>query len=335
MADYLNLGDYRVREDEICSYLSALNGDGFIPVLSFHKLGHKNEFELEKELFEQLLIYLNNHNFHVISDRQYLDQDYSYAENGEKIIVLGSDDGARGVFYFETEGDLKYSSFRTVQEKHVISSESMVYYLDKHLEKENGKGNFTFYLTFDAIPFRQTGGWPNPGTPYLQMPAVKEKLDYLSSNYIIGNHTAHHFYCENLNETEFTNELIEFYEIMEDYSIDISSIDTLAYSFGIGDLQKEREQTVSTFNYKGVTLRGAFDYDGYLSYPLSSPLINRFDVPRIGVDNKSFQKIMTLLENTDIFTSRRVVLIEAEKYPFEISELDLSIHDSNYILIRD
>jgi peptidoglycan/xylan/chitin deacetylase (PgdA/CDA1 family) len=248
---------------------------------------------------------------------------------------MGSDDAAGGVFYFETEGDRKLTPFILAEEKHVISDQSMVYYLNKYLTKENGKGNFTFYITFDAIPFRQTGGERNPGIPYLGMSAVKEKLDYLIRNYYIGNHTAHHLYSEDLSEAEFADEVAEFYKIMEDYSIDISKITTLAYSYGIGDIRQERENTIRLFDYKGITISGAMDYNGYFSRPLSSGKVNRFDVPRIGVDNKSYSRIMTLLENVDIFENRRVVLIDGEDYPFGLADLNVNRNEPTYILIRN
>lgn len=333
LAEYLDLEEYHVRREGQISYVSPISGTGYIPVLSFHKLGDKDNFELQKERFEELLIYLNENSFYVIRDLQYIEEDYTHVPNGHKIVVMGSDDGSKGVFYYKTEGDLKTGNIPMKNGEFLISDESMVYYLDKYLEKEMGKGNFTFYLTFDAIPFRQTGGEYNPGTPYLGMNVVKSKLDYLSTNYYLGNHTQNHLYSEDLSELEFIRELNGFYRVLESYEINIKSIETMAYSFGIGELSEEREETLDFYNYKGTYIKGAFDYNGYFASPLNQKKDNPLDVSRIGVDNKSYSKIMTLLENVDIFRSGRVVLVHSEQYPFDLSSLNLNRDDLNYILI--
>jgi len=298
-------------------------------------LGSGSDFELKPELFEELLIYLNDSGFYVISDYQYLTENFTYAQNGKKLIVLGSDDASTGTFFYKTTGDRKTGNLLMNEGEYLISDDSMVYYLNKHLQKEEGIGNFTFYITFDAIPFRQTGGGFNPGPPYESMYTVLSKLNYLESNYLIGNHTASHLHSEELSEDEFSDELIEYFRIMESYGINIDKINTLAYSFGIGEITPEREQTVKSFRYGRSTLAGAFDYNGYFARPLSSGDVNPYDVSRIGVDNNSYRKIMTLLQNTDIFRNRRVVIFESDEYLFDLSSLDLNLHDLNYIVIRN
>jgi hypothetical protein len=335
LSEYLEFSDFRYYTERGISYIAPTSGDGYIPVLSFHKLGEQDDFELTKERFEEFLIYLNANEFHIISDHQFLNEDYTRAVKGRKIVVLGSDDGSNGVFYYKTDGDLKTGNFLTKNGNFLISEESMVFYLNKYLPKENGHGNFTFYLTFDAIPFRQTGGFVNPGKPYLQMPAVRSKLHYLVRNYFIGNHTQNHLYTEELSNMDFTKELIGFYDIMELYDIDISLIKTLAYSFGIGRLSFDRKKLLEDFRYKGTSIAGAFDYDGYFSRPLNDDSVKPYDISRIGVDNKSFEKIMSLLKNVDIFESERAVLINSEFYPFDLSTIDLNKNDLNYILIRN
>ncbi|MBI9098086.1 MAG: hypothetical protein JEY91_06390 [Spirochaetaceae bacterium] len=335
LARSLGLGAVKIRTEGSIQYIASKEGQGYIPVLSFHKLGVNNEFELTKERFEDLLIYLQVNGFHVISDKQYFSEDYTHAVNGKKLIVMGSDDGSTGVFYYKTENDVKTGNFIMDHGQYIISHNSMVYFLNKHLPREEGRGNFTFYITFDAIPFRQTGGGGNPGPPYTSMFALLSKLNYLEKNYYIGNHTANHLYTEELQESEFIEEVKGFYDIMESYGIKVSDISTLAFPFGIGDITAERENTVKEFRYKGIELAGAFDYDGFFSYPISSGKVNPYDVSRIGVDNKSYGKIMTLLENTYIFRSRRIVLFDSVDYPFDLSLMDIDKNDSNYILIRN
>lgn len=335
LGSYLGMEDQTVRRKGAVSYISSRAGDGYIPILAFHKLGEAERFELKRELFEELLVYLNINGFHVISDYQYLTGDYTFAVNGKKIIVLGADDASAGAFYYKTDGDLKTGNFIMEKGQYIISDESMVYYLNKYLPIEEGRRNFTFYITFDAIPFRQTGNGLNTGAPYYSMFAPLSKFQYLQKNYHLGNHTANHFYSEDLDELDFIDELIEFYDIMESYGMDLASIKTLAYSFGIGKLSAEREHTVKTFSYKDVRLAGAFDYNGYLTYPVDHKSVNIFDVSRIGVDNRSYRKLLDLLESVDIFVSRRAVLVESDEYPFDLRRLKMNKSDLNYILIRN
>ncbi len=335
LSEYLGFGKSLVRKYNSLVYISSQEGSGYIPILTFHKLGSGIHFELRPRLFEELLIYLNENNFYVISDYQYLTEDYTRVEKGKKLIVLGSDDASTGTFSFNTLGDHKTGTFIMNHGTYEISHDSMVYFLNRYLPEEEGRRNFTFYLTFDAIPFRQTGGGYNPGPPYKSMFAVLAKLKYLENNYIIGNHTANHLFSEELSESNFVSELNGFYDIMDSYGVDIRGINTLAYPFGIGDLTDERQETVQSYRYGNATLKGAFDYNGYFAKPLSSGDTNGFDVSRVGVDNNSYVKIKTLLGNTDIFKSRRAVIIESENYLFDLPSLDLNSNDSNYILIRN
>ncbi len=334
LVDVLGMGKVVIRKEKPFYYISTTEGSGYIPVLSFHKLGNRKRFELERGKFEELLIYLNNNSYHIISGLQFFREDYTFAENGCKIVVLGADDAGKGAFYYETSDDLKNGKFIVENGSYKISDQSMVYYLNKHLEMENGRRNFTFFITFDAIPFRQTGGFTNPGYPYQSMEAVKSKFHYLEENFFIGNHTKSHLFTEKLGKKELISEIKGFYEVIDSYGIDISRIITLAYSFGIGEIKEETERIIRDFEYSGVTIKGAFDYNGFLAKPLSNDSVNPFDVSRIGVDNSSFNKIMSLLAGDDMFRSRRIVLIDAREYPFKLSELELGSNDSYFILVR-
>lgn len=335
LADYLGYSTSASRTEGVTTFISSKKGYGFIPVLAFHKLGSKDKFELTPQKFEELLIFLLEENYHIISDKQLINSDFTYAPDGKKLIVLGADDGAAGVFYYETSGDIKTSPFIMEDGQYLISNQSMVYYLDKHLPRERGRGNFTFYMTFDAIPFRQTGGGYNPGPPYLAMPAVRSKLHYIDENYYIGNHTLHHYYSEDITELEFLFELIGCFEVLESYGIDNGPESTLSYSYGIGELSPQREQTVREFSYKGITLLGAFDYDGHFTKPVESYGVNTYDISRTGVDNSNYENILMLLEAGDIYINQRAVLVDGTEYPFNLSGLELNKGDRNFILIRN
>ncbi len=335
LCELLDLSEVYIREDNSFFFISLKRGEGYIPILSFHKLGKNDSFELTKERFEELLLYLNRNSFHIISDKQYLNENYTYAADNSKIIILGVDDASSGVFYYKTVGDQKTGNFIRENGDCIISGESMVYFLNKHLPVENGRRNFTFYITFDAIPFRQTGGEFNRGKPYTGMSAVADKLNYLYNNYFIGNHTLNHLYSEFLSTSEFEKELIGFYDVIDSYGIDLSAVKTLAYSYGIGELDSDKEELLRTFSYKNAVIDGAFDYNGYFAKTISHYDTNPYDISRIGVDNGSYNRVLDLLENTDIFKSRRVILIDDIKYPFNLSLLELDSNETYYILVRD
>lgn len=334
LADCLGFGQSEFRADGHFTYIASREGSGKIPVLAFHKLGTDEKFELTVDRFMDLLLFLHKENFHAISDLQFIRGDYTWVPAEKKIIVLGCDDAAGGSFLYATRGDNETSEFLMVDGKYEISDQSMVYYLEKYLPEENGRRNFTFYVTFDAIPFRQTGGGINPGPPYGGMFSVMDKLKYLEKNFYLGNHTLNHRYSEELNESEFREELKGFYDAMKSYGILFPSWGTVAYSFGIGEISHAREETMRNFRYRGTRIAGAFDYNGEFSYPVDSGLVNLYDISRTGVDNGSYSRLLERLENSEIFTNRRAILIDERDYPFMGDlELELKEADNYYILI--
>jgi hypothetical protein len=335
LADCLGINPVSIRDEGKITYISAKKGPGFIPVLAFHKLGEGESMELTLSRFENILRFLQTNNFHIISDLQFLTGDFTYAPSGSSLAVLGSDDGSSGVFYYKTESDVKRSSFLMDKGRYIISEDCMVYYLNKYLPQEKGKRNFTFYLTFDAIPFRQTGGGYNPGPPYMNMPAVRSKLQYLNDHYYLGNHTLHHYFSEEVSELEYLFELIGYYDVLDSYGIKSKGTTTFAYSYGIGELTRERQITMKNFDYNGITIGGAFDYNGEFARPVDTGETNIYDISRVGVDNGNFHEVMERLEETKLYKTKRAVLVKVSDYPFGISKLTLNELDQNFILIGE
>ncbi|MBB6482491.1 hypothetical protein [Spirochaeta isovalerica] len=335
LAQYLDWDNPVIRNEGKISYLAPRTGDGYIPVLAFHRIGDDPHLELTLERFESLLIFFNDNRFHVMTDLQLIEGDFTFAVNGSFPVVLGCDDSSSGVFYYQTVKALKNSSFVMENGDYVISDDCMVYVLEKYLPLEQGRRNFTFYLTFDAIPFRQTGGGFNPGPPYLAMPAVQSKLVYLNRNFYLGNHTLHHYVTEVVSELEYLFELIGYYDVLNSYGIQTEGKSTLAYSYGIGDITPERQLTVKNFNYGGNTIAGAFDYNNEFTKPVDSGEVNRYDISRIGVDNGNFEEVLKRLKETELYRNRRAVLVKSPEYPFDLSDYDINENDQNYILIGD
>ena len=79
----------------------------------------------------------------------------------------------------------------------------MVAILERHVRKEEGRINFTFYVSFDAIPFRQLDGHENPGFPYPGVPVISEKIRYLDEHFILGIHSLSHVYAHDMGPSAF------------------------------------------------------------------------------------------------------------------------------------
>lgn len=299
---------WNVRDVEGGSIYTRTLKKGKVPVLCFHKINNEERYGLTPEAFRDLLIFLKENRFYVISDKQFINTDYSEVPTGYRPIVLGADDASEGNFIYKAkEGVI----LRDENGKPEIDPLSMTGLLDTHLGKENGQGNFTFYISLDKIPFRQTGGISSYGPHYRGIPVVQEKLMYLRENYIIGIHTVTHPVTKNSSVEDFQWELKEFYTIMEEYLGEgIRDITTLAYPYGCGDLKPELEKMIREFEYKGVKIAGAFDFDGYFSPSPDTGLVNMYEISRLGVDNKNIKKVFWFLENVVLYENERVIVID-------------------------
>ncbi|MBN2617958.1 MAG: hypothetical protein JXR64_06565 [Spirochaetales bacterium] len=282
------------------------SSNGKIPVLCFHIIGDGERYEISPDNFEKLLIYLNKNNFFVISDKEFINKDFSQVPNGFKPIVLGSDDASEGNFIYKTDDNDILNGRISNLDNPEIDEKSMVGILKRNLAPRDGKINFTFYVSFNGIPFRQSGG-ESFGSNYRNNPIVANKFNYIIDNFILGIHTVNHPVTKDTSVSDFKNELVLFYEIMETYVGEkYKMIDTLAYPYGCADLKPEMQQMIEDFNYKGQTIIGGFDFDGYFSKSPLTNNINKYDISRLGVDNYNIDKVYGFLENVKLFVVERV-----------------------------
>lgn len=298
---------------------------GRIPTLCFHKIGDEERYAITPKNFEEFLTYLKSNKFYLLSDEEYINKDFSMVPTGYKPIVMGSDDASEGNFLYETEGSSETGKVVGWESNPILKDDSMVYLLEKHVEPVNGRINFTFYVSFNGIPFRQTGGYGFKGEAYLGNPIVKSKFNYLLDNFILGNHTFSHPITKDTSAIDFKKDLDHFYNIMESYLGErISEISTLAYPYGCHKLGSEMEKMIRNYKYKNVKIIGAFDFDGYFANSPFSGTVNMYDISRIGVDNKNIQKMYYFLENIELFESKRVFRVnrKAGLEKFNINEND-------------
>ncbi len=297
-----------------------------IPVLCFHKIGDQERYEITSTKFEQFLIFLNENNFFPISDKDYLNNDFSMVPSGKKPIVLGSDDASEGNFILKTRDSNSFTgNVDLTVTTPKLEEESMVYLLEKYLPKVQGKINFTFYTSFNGVPFRQTGGTTSFGENYRDIPIVGYKLNYLIDNFYIGIHTVTHPITVNSTPDSFKWELDEFYRILESYVGDkISLINTLAYPYGCGTLKPEMENMIRNYNYKNYSIIGAFDFDGLFTKSVVSKSVNKFDISRLGVDNKNIESVYNFLKKVKLITSERVIAVGSRD---ELNSIDINDKD--------
>lgn len=300
---------------------------GKIPVLCFHKIGENPRYEITADNFEIFLKYLILNNFYPLSDKELIKQDFSMVPTGFTPIVLGSDDASEGNFLYKTvngdsiNGIIDYS-LGNVELEH----ESMVYLLNKYLKPSNGTINFTFYISFNGIPFRQTGGQESSGKYYRGLDVVRTKFNYLLDNFIVGIHTTTHPVTKDSSVSDFKWEIDEFYTILNEYVGDkISLIDTIAYPYGCAVLKPEMRKMINSYTYKGTSIIGGFDFDGYFSKSPYSGSVDNYDISRFGVDNQNINNLYGFLENIKLFSTERVIVVKSKD---DLLGIDYNEHDT-------
>lgn len=312
---------------EVTYYIKKHSGK--VPILCFHKLNNQLRYGLTPEKFEDFLIYLNENRYFLISDKDFINRDFSSVPTGFIPIVMGSDDASEGNFLYKTIDDNELGEIDLSSGEAVIEDDTMVSLLLKHIKPVNGKINFTFYVSFDAMPFRQYGGKFMKSNFYWGYDILNKKFNYLLDNFYLGNHTLTHPVTKNTSVSDFKLELEKFYNVMHSYVGErVSEIDTLAYPHGCADLKPEMESMIRNFSYKGAVIRGAFDFDGYFSKPPFNKTVRDYDISRIGVDNKNIEKIYWFLENVPLFETTRVIVVKNRD---SLEEID--INEDDYILV--
>lgn len=302
---------------------------GKIPVLCFHKIGPEGRYEITADNFEKLLIYLNNNSFYILSDKELIKKDFSKVPSGFTPIVLGSDDASEGNFEYKTidDGNRIDGLIDLSSGKPELLEDTMVYLLEKHITPVENRINFSFYIAFDDLPFRQSGGQNSTAEHFRGLDIVGTKINYLLDNFIVGIHTVNHRVTKDISVEDFKWELNEFFDIMYDYVGNrVNEINTLAYPYGCADLDPKLRDMIANFSTdSGATVIGAFDFDGLFS---KSPFINQYDkyeISRLGVDNQNIDRVYGFLENVPLYKAERVIVINNENLLDEILHNDKDI----------
>lgn len=336
LADIRGFDDWMTRRDGDITFLSEKADKGVIPILCLHKISREEDYALTPERFRRLLRYINDNGWYLVSDLQYLEGDFSRIPTGFKPIVMGSDDASHGTLIYQTRGDRLNGSVKRLFGKPIIDRDSMVAILERHAKEENGRINFTFYISFDAIPFRQLDGYENPGYPYQGIPVISEKMQYLDENFILGIHSLSHTYVHDMGAEAFAEEIMVAWELIDEYAGGTaSSLYTMAFPFGIRPLTHAVRDALTSLNRDGKHLVGAFDFDNKLAPPPGDPG-DTFDVSRFNVDNKNWDRLMRTLDEADAVSTRREIIweVDTKKLPRSRYSLGAAPSDGVWVLVR-
>lgn len=326
-----------LKNPEVWSVVSINNVDvytqkdsGKVPVLCFHMLNDEYWYGITPKRFENFLIYLSENNFYPLSDSEFILKDFSRVPSGMTPIVLGSDDASQGNFLYKTIGPLEIGDIDTSTGKKELVEDSMVYLLQKYIKPVNGKINFTFYVSFNGLPFRQSGGYLGNGEYYRGYPIVGDKLNYLLDNFYIGIHTVTHPVTKDTSVEDFKWELEEYFDIMYSYlGNDVKKISTLAYPHGCGVLKPEMRELIEGFDRYGASVIGGFDFDGLFSLPTFDNRVDSYDISRLGVDNRNIDRVYGFLESVPLFKTKRVFVVDS------LDQLaDYVLNESDEVLIK-
>jgi len=333
LAESRGFPDFLVRKEGDVTYLAEKSDEGVVPILCLHKISREEDYALTPDRFRRLLHYVKDNGWYLVSDLQYLHGDFSRVPTGFKPIVMGSDDASHGTLIYQTRGDRQYGKVKRLFGKPLIDKDSMVAILERYADREDGRINFTFYVSFDAIPFRQLDGFENPGFPYQGIPIIYEKIQYLDDNFIIGIHSQSHPYVWDIGINAFAEDIMKGWEQLDEYAGgEAQSLHTMAYPYGVRSYSLELRNALSSLNRNGKYLDGSFDFDNKLAPPPGDPG-DEFDVSRFNVDNKHWDRLMRTLDGADAVTARREIIWEVDSKRLPRSRYSLGAAPSDEILV--
>lgn len=324
------------RREGAITFLSEISSAGEVPVLCFHRLGRKQKYELTPARFRSLVDYISRNKWYPISDHQYISGDLSRVPNGFKPIVMGSDDASYGTLTYQTDGKDLYGIVKRRAGRPLLDRNSMVSILEKYAPKEEGRINFTFYISFDAVPFRQLDGYRNPGFPYAGIPLVAEKIRYLDEKFILGIHSLSHIYAGDMGSEAFAEDVLRAWELIDEYAGgEAVSLRTLSFPFGISMLTPSMRRELKSLTRNKRRLSGAFGFDDRLA-PAPGALGDSFDISRYNVDNRTWNRIFETLESANLVVVRREVIWEVDKKKLPRSRYSLGAGETDnvWVLVR-
>ena len=314
------------------SILYERSSRGRMPVLCFHRIGTDSRYELTLPRVHELMQSLVQNGYFPVSDRDFGEGNLSTVPSGMKPVVLGADDAGGTQLLWDKRTLAQYAdgghpSFFSLEPDCLASIFS------RYFSKSAGHYNFTFYVSFDAIPFRQTGPLANSGRPYRGMPVVGDKFRYAFDQFHLGYHSLTHTYVEKMAIEDFVREIEESSRIFSEYFGRSVKLSTLAFPYGSGHLSSRREAELLRAIGQDRLPETGFDLDGEFSVPPWNPEFHSWDISRFSVENRSYDQLQALLASPSVYTSRRTILIYSDNKRLRLDNFGLSLGQGDRIYV--
>jgi hypothetical protein len=310
------------------------NKSGQIPVLCFHKIGEDELYELSLPRVHHLMAFLIKYKYYPLSDLNFATGDFSSVPSGMRPIVLGADDaGATQLLW--NEETLEAYSRGEEPDSWELDPNCLAAIYTRYFKKTGDHYNLTFYISFDAVPFRQRGGLANPGFPYEGMPVVRDKIRYALREFHLGHHSLTHTFREKMTIDAFLREIGESNRILSDYMGTPVSLPTLAFPYGSGQFNPQEELDLISAIERGDFPEIAYDLNGRFSVPPWMDSFRSWDISRFSVENQSFQILLNRLSSGNSYMNRRTILIHSTGKAVHLEDYNLELggDDTVYVYI--
>ena len=295
---------------------------GHVPILCFHRIGPDPRYELTLENTHHLMAALIQNGYFPLSDRDFASGNFSLVPSGLKPFVIGADDASHGQVVW-TDDTLRRFGPEGMTGDPDLDPDCLAAVFSRYFPPVRDRYNLTFYVSFDAVPFRQTGGIPHNGPPYRGLPVVKEKMNFIYQRYYLGHHSLTHTSLEDQPVQDFIDEIEECNRIFSEYLDRDLQIPSLAYPYGVTGITDDQERAFVRATDRGGYPASAFDLDGELADLPWSRRYNPWRIPRLSVENRSFNSLLRKLERRDIYRSRRTVLLYSDRKNFDLDSYNL------------
>ncbi|OQY33996.1 MAG: hypothetical protein B6241_05815 [Spirochaetaceae bacterium 4572_59] len=305
---------------------------GKVPVLCFHRIGDDPKYELSVNRTHHLMAYLAQNRYYPLSDEDFAKGNFSLVPSGLKPFVIGADDGTRGqIIWSDKTLDEIAQGYEHINPE--LDPNCLGAIFSRYFPAVNGHYNLTFYVSFDAVPFRQTGGIAHSGFPYRDLPVVGEKFRYVEQNFYLGHHTVTHTYLGDQTPEILVEEIQEAEVIFSNYLHHSLNLRTMAYPYGLAELKPGAEQVFQSASEKGIFPDFAYDLDGELSVLPWNRRFQPFRISRVSVQNRSFDDLLKLLKRREVYTSRRTILLYSRTKNMNIDSYNLTIGGDDIVYV--
>ena len=338
LSRHLGYENPRIKVLAETTILAATPTGGEVPVFGFHKLGMEPRFALEPKRFRTLIRLIQSKGWYLMSDTDFAQGDFTSVPSGKKPLVMGSDDASSGTAIYLTRGPSRTGRVRRIFGTPRWDPNCMVAILERFAPRENNRINFTFYISFDAIPFRQLDGAKNPGFPYPNIPLVREKITYLDAHFRLGIHSLSHQKAADMGQEAFSQDVLAAWNLMNHYAGGrAETVQTMAYPYGIVDGVPDGEELASWFKDLERPLAGGFDFDDQWASPNHQPR-GPYAISRLGVDNSNWERARKILEGkVPTAVAQRTILWTTTRKRLPPSRKSLGIHrnDDLWVLVKE